>query len=90
VCVVVGVPDERKGERLLVFHTPLPNMSVHELWEKLNDRDLPNLWIPSERDFFEIPELPVLGTGKVDLKKIKEMAQERARAGREARESVKG
>jgi acyl-[acyl-carrier-protein]-phospholipid O-acyltransferase/long-chain-fatty-acid--[acyl-carrier-protein] ligase len=35
---------------------------------------LPNLWVPRERDFFTITELPVLGTGKVDLKRVKELA----------------
>ena len=79
VCVVTAVPDERKGERLVVFHTPFPQMGLHQIWEKLNDRGLPNLWVPGERDFVQIPEMPVLGTGKVDLKKIKEMAHERAR-----------
>ena len=90
VCIVTGVPDERKGERLVLFHTPVQQMSMHEVWQKLNDRGLPNLWVPAERDFIEIQEMPVLGSGKVDLKKIKEMAQDRIRAGRGAPEGVKG
>ena len=43
------------------------------------ERGLPNLWIPRERDFYRIAELPLLGSGKLDLKRVKEMAQERAR-----------
>ncbi|GIW81806.1 MAG: hypothetical protein KatS3mg105_3613 [Gemmatales bacterium] len=74
VCVVVGVPDERKGERLVVLHTPFQGMDKHEVWEQLNNRGLPNLWIPAERDFFEVAELPILGTGKLDLKRAKEIA----------------
>lgn len=77
--VVTGVPDERKGERLIVFHTPVNGTTAQDFWRRLNDRGLPNLWVPGPKDFFEIPELPVLGTGKIDLKRIKNMALEKAR-----------
>ena len=90
VCVVTGVPDERKGERLVVLHTPFQQMGLHQVWQKLNDRGLPNLWVPGERDFIEIAEMPVLGTGKVDLKKIKEMAQDRLQTPRGVPQEVKG
>jgi acyl-[acyl-carrier-protein]-phospholipid O-acyltransferase/long-chain-fatty-acid--[acyl-carrier-protein] ligase len=72
---VTAVPDERKGERLIVLHVPLNGADLHQLWQQLNGRGLPNLWVPAERDFFEVPEIPVLGTGKMDLKRIKEIAQ---------------
>ena len=39
---------------------------------------LPNLWVPAERDFYPVPELPVLGSGKVNLKRVKELALELA------------
>ena len=47
------------------------------MWTQLSSRGLPNLWVPGERDFFQVPELPVLGTGKVDLKRVKELALEK-------------
>jgi acyl-[acyl-carrier-protein]-phospholipid O-acyltransferase/long-chain-fatty-acid--[acyl-carrier-protein] ligase len=78
-CVVTAVPDESKGERLVVMHIALNGLDVHQLWAQLNSRGLPNIYIPKERDFFQIPELPILGTGKIDLKRIKELALERAR-----------
>jgi acyl-[acyl-carrier-protein]-phospholipid O-acyltransferase/long-chain-fatty-acid--[acyl-carrier-protein] ligase len=78
-CVVTAVPDEAKGERLVVMHVALNGLDVHQLWQRLSDRGLPNIYVPKERDFFEIPELPILGTGKLDLKRIKELALERAR-----------
>jgi len=78
--VVTAVPDESKGERLVVLHLPLNGREVRELWQKLSGKGLPNLWVPRERDFFQIPEMPVLGTGKVDLKRVKEMALEKTRA----------
>ncbi len=76
LCVVTAVPDESKGERLIVLHV---GMEVPQTWRQLNGRGLPNLWVPRERDFYQIPELPVLGTGKVDLKKCKELALEKTR-----------
>ncbi len=80
VCVVTSVPDERRGERLIVLHLPLPGLDVHQLWQQLNSRGLPNLWVPGERDFLEVPELPILGSGKLDLKRIKEIALEKMTA----------
>ena len=72
--MVTAVPDPRRGERIVVLHTPLTGTNRHQLCEKLATKGLPNLWMPSERDFYEIAELPVLGTGKIDLKQVKELA----------------
>jgi acyl-[acyl-carrier-protein]-phospholipid O-acyltransferase/long-chain-fatty-acid--[acyl-carrier-protein] ligase len=79
--VVTAIPDERKGERLVVLHLPLNGTSALQLWQGLSGRGLPNLYLPSPRDFYQVPELPVLGTGKLDLKRCKEKAMELARAG---------
>jgi len=38
---------------------------------------LPNLWIPSPEAFAEIEEIPVLGTGKLDLKRLASTARQR-------------
>ena len=78
VFVVTAVPDEGKGERLVVLHVPLDGLDARSLWQQLSGKGLPNLWVPRERDFYQVPELPVLGTGKVDLKRVKELAMERA------------
>jgi len=72
---VTGVPDEKKGERLVVLHT-LPD--VKTVIEKLAASDLPNLWKPRADQFFCIESLPVLGTGKLDLRKVREIAGERS------------
>jgi acyl-[acyl-carrier-protein]-phospholipid O-acyltransferase/long-chain-fatty-acid--[acyl-carrier-protein] ligase len=74
--VVTGVPDPARGERLVVLHPPLP-ITVDALWQKLNVSGLPKLWVPSRDSFFEVSELPYLGTGKLDLQRIKVMARER-------------
>jgi len=78
--VVTAVPDEAKGERLVVLHTPLNGLDVHGVWQQLNGKGLPNLWVPRERDFFLVEEIPILGSGKVDLKRVKEIALTRSQA----------
>ena len=74
VLAVASVPDERKGERLVVLHLHTTCCDVRVLSRGLSERGLPNLWVPGERDFFPVGHLPVLGSGKLDLKQVKEMA----------------
>jgi acyl-[acyl-carrier-protein]-phospholipid O-acyltransferase/long-chain-fatty-acid--[acyl-carrier-protein] ligase len=78
--VVTAVPDERKGERLIVLHMPL-NHSPDQLCRQLSAGGLPNIWIPSPDSFIEVDQIPVLGTGKLDLKGVKELALSRWRQG---------
>ncbi|QDU49057.1 acyl-[ACP]--phospholipid O-acyltransferase [Gimesia panareensis] len=72
---VTAVPDPRKGERLIVLHKPL-HKSVDEILKELSQEDLPNLWLPSSDSFLEVDSIPLLGTGKLDLAKIKQIASE--------------
>ena len=71
--VVAGVPDHSKGERLVVLHT-LTDEQLDELLRKIGESDLPNLWRPRPTAFYRIEAIPVLGTGKMDLKLVKKMA----------------
>ena len=73
--VVTGVPDVKKGERLAVLHT-LPPEELAAVLEKLPQAGLPNLWTPRANQFFHVEELPHLGTGKLDLRRIREIALE--------------
>jgi acyl-[acyl-carrier-protein]-phospholipid O-acyltransferase/long-chain-fatty-acid--[acyl-carrier-protein] ligase len=77
VCVVTCVPDEARGERLVVLHLPLDGRDSHSICGDLCRRGLPNLWIPAARDFYLVPELPILGSGKIDLQRLREVALER-------------
>jgi len=76
LAVVTAVPDRAKGERLIVFHLPTAQ-DPKEVVRRLQDRGLPNLWIPGADAFAEIGELPLLGSGKLDLRHLAEMARER-------------
>lgn len=70
---VCGIPDERKGERLAVL-TTLSEAAIHDVLEKMSKRGLPALFLPRKNQFVYVDELPLLGTGKLDLRKVKEVA----------------
>jgi acyl-[acyl-carrier-protein]-phospholipid O-acyltransferase/long-chain-fatty-acid--[acyl-carrier-protein] ligase len=72
---VTGVPDEKKGERLAVLHT-LPEEKLQEVLTKLAESDLPALWRPRPQQFVRVEALPYLGTGKLDLRRVREVAMQ--------------
>jgi acyl-[acyl-carrier-protein]-phospholipid O-acyltransferase/long-chain-fatty-acid--[acyl-carrier-protein] ligase len=76
LAVVTAVPDAKKGERLVVMHTAIAK-SPDEICHELAASGLPNLWIPSPDSFCQIEQIPVLGTGKLDLKGLRDLALER-------------
>jgi acyl-[acyl-carrier-protein]-phospholipid O-acyltransferase/long-chain-fatty-acid--[acyl-carrier-protein] ligase len=47
---------------------------VPTIIDELSKEGLPNLWIPSNDAFIEVEEIPLLGTGKLDLRGMKQMA----------------
>lgn len=70
---ITAIPDEKRGERLVVLHTEL-QISKSELLQKLQQAGLPNLYLPSEDSFVQVPAIPVLGSGKLDLKGMRQVA----------------
>jgi len=74
---VTGIPDSKKGERLIVVHTGL-GQPVAQVVKELAHAGLPPLWIPSPDSFVQVDELPLLGTGKLDLRKLRQIAVERS------------
>lgn len=72
--VVSSTADEAKGEKLIVLYLPevsdLMNRAI--VSEKLKAEGISNLWIPKE--FYEVESFPLLGSGKLDLKGIQDMA----------------
>ena len=74
LAAVSSVPDERRGERLIVLCRQMP-VAAEEMCKLLQQAGLPNLWIPSPRDFFQMESIPILGTGKLDLRAVKELAE---------------
>ena len=75
VFAVTSVTDPRKGESLAVLHTCDPER-IPGVLEKLQSQGLPNLFIPRKNRFLRVAELPLLGTGKLNLREIKQLARE--------------
>ena len=71
--VVTAVPDEKKGERLMVLHK-LADGPLQATLEKFAQCDLPNLWKPRADQFIHVDSFPTLGTGKLDLRGVREIA----------------
>jgi len=76
---VTAVPDAAKGERLVAFYTR-QDVTADALWERLCQTDLPRLWLPRRESLVLIEAIPTLGTGKVDLRTVKQLALERSTA----------
>jgi acyl-[acyl-carrier-protein]-phospholipid O-acyltransferase/long-chain-fatty-acid--[acyl-carrier-protein] ligase len=74
--VVTAVPDDFRGERLVVIHTALEK-TPDQICRDLAAAGLPNIWIPSPDSFCQVEEIPVLGTGKLDLRGLKNLALEK-------------
>src|SRR5438105_10521543 len=69
---IVGVQDEAKGEALVLLSAA--DIDLAELREKLRDAGVPNLWIPKQ--VHRVDAIPVLASGKLDLKKCNEVVAE--------------
>jgi acyl-[acyl-carrier-protein]-phospholipid O-acyltransferase/long-chain-fatty-acid--[acyl-carrier-protein] ligase len=52
----------------------LPEEQIKEYVEKLSQAGFPNLWIPRANAFYHVESLPILGTGKIDLRKVRALA----------------
>ena len=70
VIAIVGVQDEAKGEALILLAAA--DVDLAQLRDKLRDAGVPNLWIPKK--VCRVDSVPVLASGKLDLKKCQELA----------------
>ena len=71
---IIGVQDEAKGEAIVLLSAV--EIDVAELREKLREAGVPNLWIPKHVQ--RVEAIPVLASGKLDLKRCQECASEKA------------
>jgi acyl-[acyl-carrier-protein]-phospholipid O-acyltransferase/long-chain-fatty-acid--[acyl-carrier-protein] ligase len=77
---VTGIPDATKGEALVVLTTQ--DITIEQLRAKLLDSGLPNLWVP--KILRKVEKIPMLGTGKTDLKGVRTLALELTKEAGEA------
>lgn len=76
---VVGVPDEQKGEAILLLSTiagPALEQECIDLRYKLLDDGLSSLWCPKR--IVPVSEIPVLASGKLDIKSCEALAKSEA------------
>ena len=58
--------------------TPIRTCSAQDVWEQLSRCELPKLWIPKREDLHIVDAIPTLGTGKVDLRAVRQVAADRS------------
>ena len=73
----LGARSTTKGERLVAFYTD-PDLTPAALWERLCQTELPRLWLPKREDLQLVESIPTLGTGKVDLRAVRQLALDQA------------
>ncbi|MFC7336158.1 AMP-binding protein [Haloferula chungangensis] len=72
---IVGIPDPQKGEAIYLLSTiagPALEQECIDLRYKLMDAGLPSLWCP--KAIVPVHEIPVLASGKLDLKGCENLA----------------
>lgn len=72
---VTGVGDAKKGEKLAVL-TTLEDDKVDAALRKLSEMGLPNLFIPRRENVVKVEAIPMLGSGKLDLRAVRKLAEE--------------
>jgi acyl-[acyl-carrier-protein]-phospholipid O-acyltransferase/long-chain-fatty-acid--[acyl-carrier-protein] ligase len=72
---VTAVGDPKKGEKLAVL-TTLDDAKVDAALRKLSEMGLPNLFIPRRENVVKVPAIPMLGSGKLDLRAVRKLAEE--------------
>ena len=72
VIALVGVPDAAKGEALVLLSAI--DIDLQKLRASLSEAGVPNLWIP--KSVRRVDAIPVLASGKLNLTRCKELAEE--------------
>lgn len=70
---VTALPDSKKGEELVVLHLDKAGHPdrLHEIISKSN---LPNIWKPKRHNYIKIESMPALGSGKLDVMRLRQIA----------------
>jgi acyl-[acyl-carrier-protein]-phospholipid O-acyltransferase / long-chain-fatty-acid--[acyl-carrier-protein] ligase len=72
-CFVTGIPDNRRGELLVMIYTNQGFIPA-DLHSRLSNSGLPALWVPKRENIHLVSSIPVLATGKVNLQQARELA----------------
>ncbi len=75
VVAVTSIPDEKKGEQIVLLYEK-DKVDTDALSYVLGESDLPKLYIPKRENLIGVDEIPHLGSGKLDLMKLRELARD--------------
>jgi len=70
---VTAVPNDKKGEELVVLYLPQAG-TAEQLHEIITKSSLPNISKPRRDNYIKVESMPTLGSGKLDVAKLKEIA----------------
>ncbi len=70
-CCVVEIPDQKKGAKIVAAVTQ--QIDEKEILKKMSEQ-LPNIGLPKQ--FVVIPELPQMGSGKIDFRSTTNLVRE--------------
>ena len=73
VVAVTSVPHPKKGEELVVLYLAKAG-SVDKLHEIIAGSKLPNMWKPRRDNYIKVESIPLLGSGKLDIMKLRKIA----------------
>jgi acyl-[acyl-carrier-protein]-phospholipid O-acyltransferase / long-chain-fatty-acid--[acyl-carrier-protein] ligase len=82
---IASVSDPARGEALVLLSTI--EIDLRKLRARLNEAGVPNLWIP--KIVRRVEQIPVLATGKLDLRRCAEFAAERVLDGAAAENATR-
>lgn len=73
VVAVTALPDAKKGEELVVLHLEKAG-GADDLHRIIHRSKLPNIWKPRRGNYIKIKSMPKLGSGKLDIMKLRKIA----------------
>ena len=73
ILAVTSVPDEKKGEQIVILYEK-EKVDVDALSYVLTESDMPNLYVPKRENLIAVDQIPHLGSGKLDMMKLRQMA----------------
>lgn len=75
VVAVTSVPDAKKGEQLVILYDK-EKVDADALIYVLAESELPKLYIPKKDNLIGVDGIPHLGSGKLDIMKLRQIANE--------------
>ncbi|MHC4573577.1 MAG: acyl-[ACP]--phospholipid O-acyltransferase [Planctomycetota bacterium] len=73
VVAVTSVPNVKRGEELIVLYLDEAG-DADKLHRIISKSELPNIYKPRRDNYIKIESMPVLGSGKVDVMRLREIA----------------